>query len=412
MAISNPIVLFVLLLLTAVSVVHAEDSQVEKKPAEKEPVEKKLAEKPPADKKQDEEAKADEAKEESKPSQEVAKKSSTTDITLELMGEFVGTISRDGSSKKFGLQLRTTGKRDFQALLIPGGLPGAGGEIPEVPRPSVQEKNSDLVIDPNVGMSPAGRKAFQVVPALVGRLSDETLILSGFDAAIFVNRDGCKFIDSEGELVGRFDRVRRVSPTLGARPPEGAIVLFNGEEPSLLSGAEVTSEGLLKEGFQIAPMIQDFDLHLEFRIPYMPMMDSQKRGNSGIYLHSRYESQVLDSFATPPLFNGLGAVYRTFPPRLNMALPPLVWQTYDIRFTAPRFLASGEKFSNARISSWINGVIVQDDVEIPNKTGHGKPEEPILLPTHIQDHNDPVRFRNMWMIDRGIHHVDFPVMAE
>ncbi|MEM6690013.1 MAG: hypothetical protein AAF664_11340, partial [Planctomycetota bacterium] len=79
MAISNPIVLSVLLLLTAVSVVHADDSQVEKK----------LAEKPPVDKKQDEEAKADRAKEESKPSQEVAKKSSPTDITLELMGEFV-----------------------------------------------------------------------------------------------------------------------------------------------------------------------------------------------------------------------------------------------------------------------------------------------------------------------------------
>jgi hypothetical protein len=163
------------------------------------------------------------------------------------------------------------------------------------------------------------------------------------------------------------------------------------------------------EGADIKPMFQDFNLHVEFKIPYMPQADGQSRGNSGLYLQSRYECQVLDSFATEPVFDGLGALYRFKVPDFNMALPPLTWQTYDVHFTAPRWAADGTKIRDARITSWVNGVKVQDDVALPNKTGAGKQEEPLLLPIKIQNHGDPVRFRNIWIVDRGLASGEFPV---
>jgi hypothetical protein len=89
-----------------------------------------------------------------------------------------------------------------------------------------------------------------------------------------------------------------------------------------------------------------------------------------------------------------------------------VWQTYDIRFTAPRWAADKTKIRNAHITSWLNGVKVQDDVDVPSSTGNGKPEEPSLLPTLLQDHGNPVRFRNAWIVDRGLLTNDsFPVKA-
>ncbi len=163
------------------------------------------------------------------------------------------------------------------------------------------------------------------------------------------------------------------------------------------------------EGADLKPMFQDFNLHVEFRLPYMPEADGQARANSGLYLQSRYECQVLDSFALDPVFNGCGALYRFRKPDFNMCLPPLVWQSYDIQFTAPRWAADGSKIRDAHITSWVNGVKVQDNVALPDKTGAGKQEEPILLPIRIQDHGDPVRFRNIWIVDRGLALGEFPI---
>ena len=190
--------------------------------------------------------------------------------------------------------------------------------------------------------------------------------------------------------------------------PEGAVVLFDGTGTDQFTTAEMTDDGLLMEGADVKPMFQDFNLHVEFRLPYMPYADGQQRGNSGLYLQSRYECQVLDSFALIPKIDGLGALYRFRPPAINMCFPPLVWQTYDVQFTAPRWNADGTKARNATITSWVNGVKVQDNVSLPNKTGAGKIEEPLLLPTRFQNHGDPVRFRNIWVVDRGLASVESP----
>lgn len=299
-----------------------------------------------------------------------------------LMGEFVGPITvGENEYETVGLQIRPLGDDDFEAISYSGGLPGQQKHQGEAKR-------------------------------MVGKQSDGFLVLSGGPWAIFAEQDHCLIISRTGERMGRLERIERRSPTLGAKPPEDATVLFDGSNTDQFQGGEMTDDGLLIEGADIKPMFQDFDLHLEFRLPYMPEAKDQGRGNSGVYIQSRYECQILDSFAQEPVFNGAGALYRFKAPDLNMALPPLVWQTYDIRFTAPRWASDGEKIRNGRITVWLNGVIVQDDVELEDKTGAGKPEEPVLLPTKLQNHSDPVRFRNIWVVDRGLSpSAEFPVKA-
>lgn len=300
------------------------------------------------------------------------------DLCFPLMGEFVGKAKNaEGAQEVLALQVRVIGKDKFDAIAYRGGLPG--------------------------------QSKFESEPTrMVGQRSDGFLILSGGPWAIFVEKNGCSVVGKKGELLGKLKRIKRSSPTLLSPPPEGAFVLFDGTSTKNFTTAEMTKDGLLMQGADVMPMFQDFDLHIEFKLPYMPQADSQKRSNSGLYLQSRYECQILDSFATTPVINGCGALYRFKAPDLNMSLPPLTWQTYDVRFTAPRWASDGSKVRNAHITSWVNGVKVQDNVSLPNKTGAGKTEEPILLPIKFQDHGDPVRFRNAWIVDRGLGTVEFP----
>ncbi len=248
---------------------------------------------------------------------------------------------------------------------------------------------------------------------LLGARGGRSVVLAGQDQAMFVSPDRCVIVSPDGGVVAELERVERSSPTLGVAPPEGAVMLFDGQSTDQFTAGEMTDTGLLKAGADVDYLLTDFDLHAEFRIPFMPDQEGQARGNSGLYLQGRYECQVLDSFGLDRVFNGLGAIYRVRPARLNMALPPLVWQTYDVRFTAARFNADGSKRRPAHVSSWVNGTLVQDDVALESKTGHGKDEGPEPLATRLQDHKDPVRYRNIWVIDRGVAGtLEFPVMAK
>ncbi len=301
------------------------------------------------------------------------------DLNFALMGEFVGPIAKgENEYESLALQLRPVGGDNFEAVSFIGGLPG-------------QKKHQPQMTN------------------MIGRRSGDFLVLSGGPWAIFVEQDHCLIIDRTGKQLGRLERVQRTSPTMGARPPQDAIVIFDGTSIDQFTNAQMTKDGLLMEGADFKPMFQDFNMHVEFKIPYMPQAQGQQRGNSGLYLQSRYECQVLDSFGLDRLINGLGALYQFKKPDVNMAFPPLTWQTYDIQFTAPRWAADGSKIRNAHVTSWINGVKVQDNVALPNKTGAGKQEEPLLLPTKIQNHGDPVRFRNIWVVDRGLTVSKFPV---
>lgn len=198
-------------------------------------------------------------------------------------------------------------------------------------------------------------------------------------------------------------KVERQSPTLGAKAPEGAVVLFDGTADTLKSqwkeGAEMTPDGLLMPGVTSVETFGSFKLHIEFLLPYMPHDQGQARGNSGCYLQGRYEVQMLDSFGLEGLDNECGGIYKAAPPSVNMCLPPLTWQTYDIDFTAAQFDADGKKTANARATVKHNGVQIHDNLELPSGTPGGTGgEAPEAGPLFLQHHGDPVRYRNIWVM--------------
>ena len=195
--------------------------------------------------------------------------------------------------------------------------------------------------------------------------------------------------------------------TLGAKPPEGAVVLFDGKnlESWVKQDGKSVAEWPVHEGvFTVGKgnvmthkRFGDFQLHLEFNIPYMPNAHGQGRGNSGVYLTGNHELQVLDSFKLKLQNNDCGAIYQQVTPSVNACKPPLQWQTYDITFHAAR--REGDKvIKKARLTVVQNGLTIIDDKEIsltPGGVGGIKEGEdgPIML----QDHGNKVQFTNIWI---------------
>ncbi len=213
----------------------------------------------------------------------------------------------------------------------------------------------------------------------------------------------------DGKLTGTSDegakfelkRIERTSPTLGAKPPAGAIVLFDGTSADSWEGGKVDARGLLQCGTKSKQSFGDCTLHVEFRTPFMPAARGQGRGNSGVYLQDRYECQVLDSFGLSGENNEAGGIYSISKPILNMCFPPLAWQTYDIDYTAAKFDADGKKTSNPVMSVKLNGVLVQDHMEIPHTTtAAGRKEGPETGPIQLQNHGNPVFYRNIWVVEK------------
>jgi type 1 glutamine amidotransferase len=169
----------------------------------------------------------------------------------------------------------------------------------------------------------------------------------------------------------------------------------NGRNREFLQVVPKTGDIVSKEKFG------DFRLHLEFRVPVHPPEDQgQARGNSGVYLQDRYEIQVLDSYGLVPQPNDCGAIYAKKAPSTNACRKPGEWQSYDARFTAARWDATGKKTANARVTVWQNGIKIHDDVEIDGPTGGGEAETPGPGPLRLQDHGDLVSYRNVWVVPR------------
>ncbi len=182
------------------------------------------------------------------------------------------------------------------------------------------------------------------------------------------------------------------------KPPDGAIVLFDGTDASKWIRAKVTEDGYLIAGATTKDKFADFALHLEFMLDFGPA--EKKSGNSGVYLQRRYEIQILNTAHKKTAGKGdCGAIYQFKGPDKNAAKPPGQWQTYDITFTAPRW-EGNRKIKSARISVVHNGVKIHDDVEVTRKTGHGQKEGPQPGPLHLQHHGNRVLFRNIWILER------------
>jgi hypothetical protein len=196
-------------------------------------------------------------------------------------------------------------------------------------------------------------------------------------------------------------------------PPSDAIVLFDGKDLSQwqsMSGGEAAwkvENGYMEVvpgagGIRTKESFGDVQLHVEWRTPPVSDKQSQARNNSGVFLMGRYEVQVLDTYNNKTYADGqAGAIYGQYPPLVNPLRPPGEWQVYDIIFRAPRFDEDGGLVEPARMTILLNGVLIQDNRILTGPTGHRErppyTAHPDALPISLQDHGDPVRFRNIWV---------------
>lgn len=206
------------------------------------------------------------------------------------------------------------------------------------------------------------------------------------------------------------------SATPLAAPSDATILIGNDFSAwQMMDGAAVTwpiSNGVASSGkgmIRTKAEFRDFQLHVEFATPSDVKGDSQGRGNSGVFLVGKFEIQVLDSYKNPTYPDGqAAAMYGQFPPMVNASRPPGEWQTYDIAFTAPRFTASGTLDKPAVVTVIHNGVLVHNATPFWGPTAHRKidPYTPDNAkgPIALQDHGNPVRFRNVWI--RSIESTD------
>lgn len=282
-----------------------------------------------------------------KPAAYVTPAEAAADPDFALQGEYL--------SERFGVQVVAQGKGKFRTLTLKGGLPGAGWNETDK-----QVQDDDTAEDVKDLLTALGAK-----------------------------------------------KVERKSPTLGATAPEGAIVLFDGTKETLAKHwkpeTKIGPDGLLLPHATTLENFTDYQLHVEFQIPFMPEARGQGRGNSGLYNQGRYEAQMLDSFGLEPKDNECGGLYTIKAADVNACFPPLSWQTYDVEFTAARWSKDGkEKLSNARTTVRLNGILIQNDVELPHTTTAAPVKEDSTPgPIYLQDHGNPVRYKNIWIVPRS-----------
>lgn len=327
---------------------------------------------------------------EGKPGEIHTQEAAKAGIDFELQGEYAGEIILGDENVPVGIQVVALGQGKFQGKGFPGGLPGAGAVLDDPPRKLSGE-----------------RKEETAVLKVEKRESDEPDLV----IEIAKGQAAVKLVE-EDRVLGTLKKIHRKSPTLGLKPPSGAIVIFGGTPGPGVPADRVTENGELRVGgpggkpFTSIQKFQDARIHLEFRTPFRPKARGQNRGNSGVYVQERYEVQVLDSFGLKGTHNEAGGIYSVADPLHNLCLPPLTWQTYDIEFRAARFDEKGTMTEKPRMTVKFNGVVVHDDVEITGKhqpelkgtTAAPKRGGPEPRGLYLQQHGSSLLYRNIWFV--------------
>jgi hypothetical protein len=303
-----------------------------------------------------------------------------------VQGEYSGEYFDASKAKqKLGVQVVALGGGNFRAVFLPGGLPGEGWDQKTTVEIEGQTKNDQTIFK-------ADDKSYSATVSLTKTYPG--IAFSGQTRA--------------GELF-TLRKMQRQSWSLDMKRPSGAVSLFDGTHATAWQSDKKSDPllpgGLLDNGVRTKKAYGSFILHLEFRTPFKPWARGQSRGNSGVYIQGRYEVQILDSLGWKltdknPTGDIAGEIYKQKAPTVNVCFPPLSWQTYDIDFQAPQWSADGKKLKNAVITVRLNGVLVHDKYEITAKTGAGQPEGPSLAPILLQNHGEPVFFRNIWIIEK------------
>ena len=286
-----------------------------------------------------------------------------------LQGEYAGEIKTDSGNVALGLQVIALGDHKFDAVAYPGGLPGHGW--------TGDEK----------------------ILAHGETIDSETKIVAEEHGHAILKDDKAVLYSTDGTETGTLEKVERKSPTLGAKAPEGAIVLFDGTSADQFEGGKITMKDLLAADCETKEKFGDYKMHIEFRTPFKPAARGQARGNSGVYIQGRYECQVLDSFGLEGENNECGGIYQISKPKVNACFPPLTWQTYDMDFTAARY-EGAKKVKNARVTIKHNGIAIHNDLELTHGTPGKNPEADSPDVIYLQGHGNPVVYRNIWVVKK------------
>jgi hypothetical protein len=312
-------------------------------------------------------------------------------VDFKLQGEYAG--------KTLGCQVIALGNGALHAVLYPGGLPGAGwnGKAKHL---MVGKVDGEKAV-----FTPAAGKKRYLAPK-----PEEFSAVAGFPpeghkpySAVIV--DGFLTVKAESGDTTLLKKTVRVSETMGVKPPAGAIVLFDGTATDSWTGGRLdkTTKWLNTDGKDILTKekFSDYTMHIEFMLPYRPRARGQGRGNSGFYQVDHYEMQILDSFGLEGRNNECGGIYTKAEPLVNMCLPPLTWQTYDVEFTNAVADDTGKKLKSPILTARHNGVLIHDKLSIIGKTGGSRDDpEGTPGPIKLQGHGNPLQFRNVWIVPK------------
>lgn len=285
-----------------------------------------------------------------------------------IQGEYVGETAEKA---KLGAEVIARGAGKFEVNFLPGGLRGDGGDYSKA------------------------------ITGGTGKTEDGKVTVASKDGKWTGVIDSGKLTgkNAEGQAF-TLERVVRQSKTLGAKPPEGAIILFDGKDTNEWAKAKMVDGNLLAEDIKTNKAFKDHKIHLEFRLTYVPFGTGQGRSNSGVYIQNRYECQVLDSFGLKGENNECGGIYQQSKPLVNMCYPPLQWQTYDIELKMPKFDADGKKTEPALLTIYHNGVLIQDKLALKGPTpGNQLKDDAAPGPLFLQGHGGQVQYRNIWVVE-------------